>query len=90
MKKSSIDGNRYLDYLWELCELPNYIIGVLAVCSAASDSLRSGHSENQGFFSTMAAMVPHPRLRGIETSVNMSYNKAASLKLEHTISNGTY
>ena len=27
MKKSSIDANRYLDYLWELCELPSYIIG---------------------------------------------------------------
>jgi len=27
MKKSSIDGNRYLDYLWELSELPSYIIG---------------------------------------------------------------
>ena len=27
MKKSSIGGNRYLDYLWELSELPSYIIG---------------------------------------------------------------
>jgi hypothetical protein len=39
---------------------------------------------------TMAAMVPHPWLRGTDTSVNMSYNKAASLKLELIIFNGTY
>ena len=39
---------------------------------------------------TMAAMVPHLWLRGIETSANMSYNKAASLKLELIIFNGTY
>ena len=38
---------------------------------------------------TMAAMVPHPWLRGIETSANMSYNKAASLKLELIIFYGT-
>ena len=38
---------------------------------------------------TMAAMVPHPWLRSIETSANMSYNKAASLKLELIIFNGT-
>ena len=36
---------------------------------------------------TMAAMVPHPWLRGTETSANMSYNKAASLKLELIIFN---
>jgi hypothetical protein len=39
---------------------------------------------------TMAAMVPHPWLRGTETSANMSYNKAASLKLEFIIFIGTY
>ena len=37
---------------------------------------------------TMAAMVPHPLLRGIETSANISYNKAVSLKLELIIFNG--
>ena len=30
MKKSSIGGNQYLDYLWELGVLPIYIIGGLA------------------------------------------------------------
>jgi hypothetical protein len=39
---------------------------------------------------TMAAMVPHPWLQGTETSANMSYNKAAILKLELIIFNGTY
>jgi len=48
------------------------------------------HPNHGGRRRTMAAMVTHPRIRGVETSANMSYNKAASLKLEHTISNGTY
>ena len=30
VKNSSINGNRYLAYLWELGELPVYIIGGLA------------------------------------------------------------
>ncbi len=38
-----------------------------------------------GKLCTAAAMVPTPRLQGVETSANMSYNKAASLKLEHII-----
>ena len=43
-----------------------------------------------GKLCSAAAMVPTPRLQGVETSANMSYNKAASLKLEHIILNGTY
>jgi hypothetical protein len=43
-----------------------------------------------GKLCTTTAMVPTPRLRGVETSANMSYNKAALLKLEHIILNGTY
>ena len=39
---------------------------------------------------TMAAVVPHPWLQGIDTSADTSYNKAASLKLEHIIFNGIY
>jgi hypothetical protein len=31
MKKRSIDGNWYLDYLWELGELPVYTIGGFGV-----------------------------------------------------------
>jgi hypothetical protein len=31
MKKSSIDCNQYLDYLWELGELPVYTIGGFGV-----------------------------------------------------------
>ena len=49
MKKSSIDGNRYLVYLWELGELPVYIYW-WCWRFAAPESLRSGHSGNQGFF----------------------------------------
>jgi hypothetical protein len=36
MKKSTIDGNQWLDYLWELGELPVYIIGGLAVSVSQS------------------------------------------------------
>ncbi len=36
MKKSTIDGNRWLDYLWELGELLVYIIGGLAVSVSQS------------------------------------------------------
>ena len=48
------------------------------------------HPNHGGRRRHAAAIMPHPRIRGVETSANMSYNKAASLKLEHTISNGTY
>ena len=57
MKKSSIGGNRYLDYLWELGELPVYIYW-WCWRFAAPDSLRSVHSENQGFFTPLRQ---HPR-----------------------------
>ena len=57
MKKSSIDGNRYLVYLWELGELPVYIYW-WCWRFAAPDSLRSVHSENQGFFTPLRQ---HPR-----------------------------
>jgi hypothetical protein len=52
MKKSSIDGNRYLVYLWELGELPVYIYWWCWRFAApdASLNVRSVHSENQGFF----------------------------------------
>ncbi len=36
MKKSTIDGDLQLDYLWELGELPVYIIGGLAVSVSQS------------------------------------------------------
>jgi hypothetical protein len=49
MKKNSIDGNRYLDYLWELGELPVYIYW-WCWRFASPDSLGSVHSENQGIF----------------------------------------
>ncbi len=39
---------------------------------------------------TTTPMVPHPRLRGIETSANVSYNKAVLLKLEYLIINIIY
>jgi hypothetical protein len=55
MKKSSIDGNRYLVYLWELGELPVYIYW-WCWRFAAPDSLRSVHSENQGFFNIIINM----------------------------------
>ncbi len=38
---------------------------------------------------TTAAMVPHPRLRGVETLANRLCNNATSLKLEHIIINIT-
>jgi hypothetical protein len=56
MKKSSIDGNRYLDYLWELGELPVYIYW-WCWRFAAPDSLRSVHSENQGFFNAVDTTI---------------------------------
>ncbi len=31
MKKRSIGDNQYLDYLWELVELPVYIIGDVGI-----------------------------------------------------------
>ncbi len=52
VKKSSIGGNRYLVYLWELGELPVYIYW-WCWRFAAPDSLRSVHSENQGFFTPL-------------------------------------
>jgi hypothetical protein len=57
MKKSSIDGNRYLDYLWELGELLLYIYW-WCWRFASPDSLRSVHSGNQGNFT---ALRQHPR-----------------------------
>ena len=56
MKKSSIDGNRYLDYLWELGELPVYIYW-WCWRLAAPESLGSGHSGNQGFFNGQRVLV---------------------------------
>ncbi len=56
MKKSSIDGNRYLDYLWELGELPVYIYW-WCWRFAAPESLGSGHSGNQGFFTKEGVLV---------------------------------
>jgi hypothetical protein len=56
MKKSSIGGNRYLVYLWELAELPVYIYW-WCWRFAAPDSLRSVHSENQGFFNHVLPLM---------------------------------
>ncbi len=49
MKKSSIDGTRYLDYLWELSELQLYIYW-WCWQFASPISLQSVHSGNQGIF----------------------------------------
>ena len=92
MKKSSIDGNRYLDYLWELGELPVYIYW-WCWRFAAPDSLRSVHSENQGFFKV--TKHPHPgnycwthghRVSKDHTSATCG-NKAAGHKDDATLSN---
>ncbi len=60
MKKSSIDGNRYLLYLCELSELP---VNIYWWCwrFAAPDSLRSVHSENQGFFITLKVFTHYDK-----------------------------
>ncbi len=45
--KSSIRGKRYLDYLWELGELPAYIISGFGVLWE-SEVRWSGHGKNSG------------------------------------------
>jgi hypothetical protein len=49
MKKSSIDGNQYLDYLWELGEIPVYIYW-WCWRFREPDSQRSVCGESQGIF----------------------------------------
>jgi hypothetical protein len=60
MKKSSIDGNRYLVYLWKLGELPVYIYWWCWRFAPPDVCLyvRYVRSENQGFFTPLRQ---HPR-----------------------------
>jgi hypothetical protein len=52
------------------------------------------HCENTinhgGRCHTTAAIVPHPRLRDVETLVNMLCNKATLFKINNIIINNTY
>ncbi len=76
MMKSSIGGNQYQVYLWELGELPVYIYWWCCQF-APPDLLRSVHSENQGFFRQHLDM----KVFNVASAAFISQNTKVAIKL---------